>query len=178
MVDTYRIEKVLGHGGFGITYLAEDVTLEKKVALKEYLPVGLAVRENDSSVQPRASDVESDYKWGLEQYLREARTLAKFHHPNIVQVLRFFESNGTAYIVMNFVQGQSLHDRMQKRKKISEKELLELLFPLLDGLEKVHEVGFLHRDIKPSNIFVTEENVPVCSTSAPPVLRSRTRAEA
>ena len=161
MLDDYRIEDVLGHGGFGITYLAEDVKLEKKVAIKEYLPVGLAIRDSADTVQPQSSEAESDYRFGLEQFLREAKTLAKFHHPNIVQVLRFFEANGTAYIVMNFVEGESLHDRMRKRKKIDEKELLSLILPLLDGLEKVHETGFLHRDIKPGNIFVAKEGAPM-----------------
>lgn len=161
MLDVYRVESVLGHGGFGITYLAEDVKLEKKVAIKEYLPVGLAIRDSDDTVQPQSSEAEPDYRWGLSQFLREAKTLAKFHHPNIVQVLRFFEGNGTAYIVMNFVEGESLHDRMRKRKKIDEKELMSLIFPLLDGLEKVHETGFLHRDIKPGNIFVAKDGAPM-----------------
>ncbi len=161
MLDDYRIEDVLGHGGFGITYLAEDVKLEKKVAIKEYLPVGLAIRDSEASVHPQSSDAESDYKWGLQQFLREAKTLAKFHHPNIVQVMRFFEANGTAYIVMNFIEGESLHNRMHKRKKIDEKELLSLIFPLLDGLEKVHDTGFLHRDIKPGNIFVSKDGAPM-----------------
>ena len=161
MLDDYRIEDVLGHGGFGITYLGEDVKLEKKVAIKEYLPVGLAIRDSEATVQPQSSEAESDYRWGLQQFLREAKTLAKFHHPNIVQVMRFFEANGTAYIVMNFIQGESLHDRMRKRKKIDEKELMSLIFPLLDGLEKVHETGFLHRDIKPGNIFVSKDGTPM-----------------
>lgn len=161
MLDDYRVEGVLGHGGFGITYLAEDVNLEKKVAIKEYLPVGLAIRDSQDTVQPQSSEAEPDYRWGLKQFLREAKTLAKFHHPNIVQVLRFFEANGTAYIVMNFVEGESLHDRMRKRKKIDEKELMSLIFPLLDGLEKVHETGFLHRDIKPGNIFVAKDGQPM-----------------
>ncbi|MHA1537723.1 MAG: serine/threonine protein kinase [Alphaproteobacteria bacterium] len=161
MLDVYRVEEVLGHGGFGITYLAEDIDLEKKVAIKEYLPVGLAIRDSSFSVHPQSSEAEKDYRWGLQQFLREAKTLAKFHHANIVQVLRFFKANGTAYIVMNFVEGESLHERMRKRKKIDEKELLSLIFPLLDGLEKVHETGFLHRDIKPGNIFVAKDGTPM-----------------
>ena len=160
-LDVYKIEKILGQGGFGITYLAEDVNLEKKVAIKEYLPVGLAVREGGATVQPESTEAEADFRWGLDQFLGEAKTLAKFQHPNIVQVLRFFEANGTAYIVMNFVQGQSLHDRMQKRKKINEEELKKFLFPILDGLESVHKAGFLHRDIKPGNIFIADDGEPM-----------------
>jgi serine/threonine protein kinase len=160
-LDVYKIEKILGQGGFGITYLAEDVNLEKKVAIKEYLPVGLAVREGGATVQPESTEAEADFRWGLDQFLGEAKTLAKFQHPNIVQVLRFFEAHGTAYIVMNFVQGQSLHDRMQKRKKINEEELKKFLFPILDGLESVHDAGFLHRDIKPGNIFIADDGEPM-----------------
>lgn len=160
-LDVYKIEKILGQGGFGITYLAEDVNLEKKVAIKEYLPVGLAVREGGATVQPESTEAEADFRWGLDQFLGEAKTLAKFQHPNIVQVLRFFEAHGTAYIVMNFVQGQSLHDRMQKRKKINEEELKRFLFPILDGLESVHQAGFLHRDIKPGNIFIADDGEPM-----------------
>jgi serine/threonine protein kinase len=160
-LDVYKIEKILGQGGFGITYLAEDVNLEKKVAIKEYLPVGLAVREGGATVQPESTEAEPDFRWGLDQFLGEAKTLAKFQHPNIVQVLRFFETHGTAYIVMNFVQGQSLHDRMQKRKKINEEELKKFLFPILDGLESVHDAGFLHRDIKPGNIFIADDGEPM-----------------
>jgi serine/threonine protein kinase len=160
-LDVYKIEKILGQGGFGITYLAEDVNLEKKVAIKEYLPVGLAIREGGSAVQPESTEAEADFRWGLDQFLGEAKTLAKFQHPNIVQVLRFFEAHGTAYIVMNFVQGQSLHDRMQRRKKINEEELKKFLFPILDGLESVHEAGFLHRDIKPGNIFIADDGEPM-----------------
>jgi len=160
-LDVYKIEKILGQGGFGITYLAEDVNLEKKVAIKEYLPIGLAMRDGRSQVEPQSTEAEADFRWGLEQFLGEAKTLAKFQHPNIVQVLRFFEANGTAYIVMNFVQGESLHDRMQRKKKIDEAELKRFLFPLLDGLESIHNSGFLHRDIKPGNIFIAEDGEPM-----------------
>jgi len=160
-LDVYRIEKILGQGGFGITYLAEDVNLEKKVAIKEYLPVGLAIREDGAQVQPESTEAEADFRWGLDQFVGEAKTLAKFQHPNIVQVLRFFEAQGTAYIVMNFVQGQSLHDRMQRRRKINEEELKKFLFPILDGLESVHDAGFLHRDIKPGNIFIADDGEPM-----------------
>jgi len=160
-LDVYKIEKILGQGGFGITYLAEDVNLEKKVAIKEYLPVGLAVREGGATVQPESTEAEADFRWGLDQFLGEAKTLAKFQHPNIVQVHRFFEAHGTAYIVMNFVQGQSLHDRMQRRNKINEEELKKFLFPILDGLESVHQAGFLHRDIKPGNIFIADDGEPM-----------------
>jgi len=160
-LDVYKIEKILGQGGFGITYLAEDVNLEKKVAIKEYLPVGLAVREGGATVRPESTEAEADFRWGLDQFLGEAKTLAKFQHPNIVQVLRFFEAHGTAYIVMNFVHGQSLHDRMQRRKKINEEELKKFLFPILDGLESVHQAGFLHRDIKPGNIFIADDGEPM-----------------
>ena len=106
----YRIAKVLGQGGFGITYLAHDFNLDHEVAIKEYLPMELAVRERDSSVQP-ASDTHGErFKWGLDRFMAEAQTLARFKHPNIVRVLAVFEANGTGYMVMEYEHGDTLHE--------------------------------------------------------------------
>ena len=156
----YEIVSILGQGGFGITYLAND-PMDLLVAIKEFLPMELAVRESDSSLHP-VSDGHSDtYGWGLDRFLSEAQTLARFRHPNIVRVLSVFEANNTAYMVMEYEQGKSLEDALKFRRIEGEEQLLGLLFPLLDGLELVHAAGFIHRDIKPDNIYMREDGVPV-----------------
>lgn len=157
----YRIEKVLGQGSFGITYLAHDQNLDRMAAIKEYLPIELAVREGDSTVHPRTSEYGNQYNWGLDRFLNEARTLAKFEHPNIVRVLNVFEANHTAYMVMSYEEGESLQEMLSRRKIMEEDELLDILMPILGGLEKIHAMGFIHRDIKPANIFIRKNGSPV-----------------
>jgi HAMP domain-containing protein len=150
----YRIDGVLGEGGFGITYLATDVHLDAAVAIKEYLPQDIVFRSGDGKVSPTASEHLPRYRQGLESFLVEARTLASFRHRSIVRVARFFEANGTAYMVLEVEKGEPLKAWWPPHKHIGEKALVELLLPLLDGLAAVHEAGFLHRDIKPDNIQV------------------------
>ena len=157
----YRIEKILGQGGFGITYLAHDFNLDRQVAIKEYLPIELAVRERDFSVHPVTEDHGEKFRWGLDRFITEARTLAKFKHPNIVHVLNVFEENNTAYMVMEYEHGESLQDILTRRKTLEEAELTNILIPILGGLQKVHDAGFIHRDIKPANIFIREDGSPV-----------------
>lgn len=157
----YTLESVLGAGGFGITYLAHDDNLQKKVAIKEYLPTELAVRALDGSIVPINTGTEHNYKWGLDRFLQEARLLAKFSHPNIVQVQRYFEANGTAYMVMHYESGRSMSQILKSVRTLEESILLQIVLPLLDGLAAVHAAGFLHRDIKPSNIFIRDSGVPV-----------------
>ena len=161
MLMEYRLVSVLGAGGFGITYLARDTNLEKDVAIKEYLPGSVAVRAPDQSVRPTSDAQRDDYKWGLERFIQESRTLAKFGHSNIVRVNRFFESNGTGYMVMDYEDGEALKSYLARNPFPAEPKLKQLLSPLLDGLEKVHAAGFLHRDIKPDNIFVRKDGGPV-----------------
>ncbi|TXL74435.1 hypothetical protein FHP25_16855 [Vineibacter terrae] len=157
----YRIERVLGHGGFGITYLAVDSTLRKKVALKEYLPAQFAVRVEGATVMPRTRRLADDYRWGLERFLDEARTLARFRHVNIVPVLRFFEANGTAYIVMEYEEGRPLAALLAGPGRLPPVRVRALLDGLMDGLAQIHAAGFLHRDIKPSNVIVRADGTPV-----------------
>lgn len=150
----YRIDGVLGQGGFGITYLATDVNLHSRVAIKEYLPEEIAFRSSDASVSPNASRHRDRYQRGLESFLREARTLASFRHPAIVRVARFFEAHRTAYMVLEYEKGAPLRTWWPQHAEIGEKGLVELLMPLFDGLAVVHAAGVLHRDIKPDNIQV------------------------
>jgi serine/threonine protein kinase len=155
MLFEFRIESVLGAGGFGITYLAKDV------AIKEYLPGDLALRALDGSVVPVNTDTAFNYKSGLDQFLAEARTLARFTHPNIVRVSRYFEANGTAYMVMSYEEGTSLNRFLRKTPRPDEAYLKTMVEPLLEGLQEMHGAGFLHRDIKPSNIFLRADGTPV-----------------
>ncbi len=158
----YRIESVLGKpGGFGITYLATDTHLRQLVAIKEYLPNEFAMRDGVSTVLVKSSSDESSFQWGLKCFLEEAQLLAKFNHKNIIRVLRFFEANGTAYMVMEYQKGINLADYLKEKQILTEEELLKIVKPLLQGLKEVHKAGFLHRDIKPHNIFIREDNTPV-----------------
>jgi serine/threonine protein kinase len=160
-LNEYRVESVLGAGGFGLTYLATDSNLNLKVALKEYLPGDFATRGGDSTVQPKAGEAAESFQWGLQRFMDEARTLASFRHPNIVRVMRFFEANRTGYMVMEFVEGKSLPDWIGARRPLQQQAFIALVTPLLDGLEVIHKSGYLHRDIKPANIFMREDGSPV-----------------
>ncbi|MBK6691991.1 MAG: protein kinase [Myxococcales bacterium] len=161
MLSEYRIEGTLGVGAFGVTYLATDTNLNLKVAIKEYLPAGTAVRSADAGVNPRSEMASEPFYWGLGRFLDESRALATFRHPNIVRVMRFFEANQTAYMVMEFVEGADLYSWAKGRRPFDEALVRRVILPLLDGLEVVHEASYLHRDIKPSNIFVRKDGSPV-----------------
>ena len=164
MLHEYRVERVLGIGGFGVSYLAHDTNLNAKVAIKEYLPNDLAMRnEETAAVWAKSSRDEEEYRIGLDRFLLESRTLATFRHPNIVRVNRFFEDNNTAYMVMDYEFGESLNSWLKKRLERGENppdeaHLVQMFVPLMQGLDKVHEAGFLHRDIKPANIYVRDSD--------------------
>ena len=158
--DQFRIGRVLGAGGFGITYLGYDEVLEMAVAVKEYFPQHLAVdRTQEAQVQVRAARQQDDFTFGLERFLREARMLAKFDdHPNIVRVRSFFEAKGTGYLVMNFYEGKTMGEYVRKRHgSLNEPEALYIMHHVLDGLAAVHEEGVLHRDIDPSNVYLANK---------------------
>jgi len=161
-LEEYQLERVLGAGGFGITYLAHEKTLKRKVAIKEFLPRDIAVRgDSGVTVHPVSSAELDDYEYGLERFRDEARTLVSFRHPNIVSVHRLMEANNTAYLVMEYEEGDSLDDILKRDGTLVEAEVREILFPLLDGLDRVHKAGFLHRDIKPANIYIRHDGSPV-----------------
>jgi serine/threonine protein kinase len=163
-INEYQIEKPLGGGGFGITYLARDSNLQLPVAIKEYFPSDLVTRGADQMVKVRGGSTnehQEQYDWGLERFLDEARALATFRHPNIVRVLRYFRENGTAYIVMEYESGLSLKRWVPQNAPLSQRSLLSIIYPVMDGLEAVHKTGFLHRDIKPDNIYVRADGTPV-----------------
>ena len=156
--EEYRLDTVLGAGGFGITYRAYDANLDKFVAIKEYLPVEFATRTEASTVVPHSNADAQDYHWGLTRFLDEARTLARFDHPHLNRVYRFFESNGTAYMVLEYVHGETLADRLSWEAYMEEAALQRLLDEVLSGLAVMHEAGYVHRDIKPGNLMLREED--------------------
>ena len=157
----YEIQTVLGSGGFGVTYKAHDHNLDKAVAIKEYLPPEFAVRDGRTTVKPKSSASKDDYAWGLDRFLDEARALARFDHPHINKVYRFFKENGTAYLVLEYVEGDLLSDLLRDKGRFSEAGIRRMLDELLDGLDAVHKAGYIHRDIKPANIMFRRDGSAV-----------------
>jgi hypothetical protein len=158
--NRYQIDRVLGHGGFGITYLARDLALNVHVAVKEYLPRQLATRaEGASQVSIYTGEAREHYLYGLKKFLEEARSVAQFaDHPNIVSTRDFFEANGTAYMVMRYVQGVDFKEYLgQQGGRISFELALKIMMPVMDALRAVHSAGLLHRDVSPDNIYLTRD---------------------
>jgi len=157
----YELLSVLGHGGFGITYYARDTTLGREVAVKEYLPTTLALRENGTTVVPRSTQFAEDFVWGRERFLEEARILATLEGaPAVVRVYDFLEANGTAYMIMGLARGDTLEQRLKRDGRLPAAITQRMLDKLLDGLEAVHKTGFLHRDVKPANVILDGNNNP------------------
>lgn len=146
---------MLGTGGFGITYGAYDNRLERRVAIKEYFPSGLAYRDNNGTTLHLSAQSDGEaYEYGLKRFLEEGRVLAKFREPSIVRVTQFLEANGTAYLVMDYEDGEALSTHLERVVTLDETEIQDIVVPILEGLSIVHSKQFLHRDIKPSNIFL------------------------
>ena len=159
---SYRIERVVGSGGFGITYEAEDVNLGTAVAIKEYYPFDFGDRDATMSVKPKSDRHRQTFDWGRSNFLQEARTLARFEHPSVVRVTRVFEANSTAYMVMRFEQGHSFEAWLSSLGRLpTQEELDSIVAPLLDALQMMHAENFLHRDIAPDNIIVRTDGSPV-----------------
>jgi formylglycine-generating enzyme required for sulfatase activity/serine/threonine protein kinase len=176
----YVIGEKLGQGGFGITYRGFDSRLHMKVAIKEYYPSDFVGRSVDQkTVVLNAREDEELFGYGLRTFLKEARTLAQLKHPHLVRVLNYFEMNGTAYLVMDYLEGEDLvtHLKRQPDGRLSWRQAIELVLPVLDGLRKVHEAGFMHRDIKPGNLYRTDEGLVLLDFgSARQVTGSHTRS--
>ena len=161
-LDGYRIDGILGTGGFGITYRACELAIDRPLAIKEYLPAGIAMRDQSSSeVHASGSSDQDDFEWGLDRFRKEAQTLVSFRHANIVAVFRFFEANSTAYLVMEYARGEDLGTILLRQKTLNEAEIHALIDPLLNGLSRVHQAGVLHRDIKPNNIYIRDDGSPL-----------------
>jgi len=162
LAGEYKIERVLGAGGFGVTYLATEPALSRSVSIKEYFPSDFATRGEGLEAVPRSKGSVDDYNWGLERFVEEAQTLARFDHTNIVRVYRIFRANNTAYMVLQFEEGQNLKSWLKGLGRAPrQKELDGIVAPLLDALEVVHKSDVLHRDIAPDNIIIRKSGDPV-----------------
>jgi formylglycine-generating enzyme required for sulfatase activity len=162
LLGEFSIVRVIGTGGFGITYEADDVALEAVVAIKEYYPAEIGSRDAGLTVRPSSRHQSDLFEWGRSRFLEEARMLARFKHPGIVRVTRVFEANSTAYMVMEFERGQSLEAWLQSLgRPPTQEELDRIADRVLDALATLHAESLLHRDIAPDNIVIREDGDPV-----------------
>ena len=159
--DRYIVGRVLGQGGFGITYLAWDNQLEAKVAIKEFMPGELATRVEGTTVSILSADRSEDFTYGSERFQEEARTLAKFiGNPNIAAVTSYFDENDTSYFVMDYIEGISFKTYIANHGgKVSVEDTLNVMIPVLRALTAVHQEGFIHRDVTPDNIYITKDGM-------------------
>lgn len=163
LCDRYYIGLALGEGGFGITYIGRDLKLDMKVAIKEYFPSGFVNRSNTASPTVSCSvqgDRKEYFEQGRDRFLREARTLARFSGTDgIVDVRDFFEENNTAYIVMEYLDGETLKEKLVKNGVMTADTVITTLMPVFKALKKVHEKDLIHRDISPDNIMIVEDKI-------------------
>ena len=160
-VGEYRLQGVVGEGGFGIVYKARDLSLDRVVAVKEFMPATLAGRMSSNQIHVR-SQHKGAFDAGLRSFINEARLLAKFSHPALVHVYRFFEENGTAYMVMRYYEGQTFRAYLAEQPgAMNERWLATILSPVLDVLEMLHAADCFHRDIAPDNVFLQSSGMPV-----------------
>jgi len=165
LLREWRLEEVLGTGGFGIVYRGRGVYFGEDVAIKEYFPAAISDRREGNTVAPNDSDSEEIYELGRRKFLEEAKVLWNLsrpqRHPNIVSVRALFEIHGTAYMVMDFESGTSLSEMLHAGRTFDENSLLGIIRPIAEGLDCAHRAGVLHRDIKPANILVNATGRPV-----------------
>jgi serine/threonine protein kinase len=166
VIGGYRIVRKVSAGGFGLVYLAVD-NEGQQIAIKEYLPSSLATRGPGELLPQVQSDKLSLYRLGLKSFFEEGRSLAQISHPSVVSVLNFFRENETVYMVMNYLEGDTLQDfiitarELKKQKVFRESTIRSLFDEILRGLRIVHQHKMLHLDIKPANIFITDDNKAV-----------------
>ena len=162
--EKYLVGQVIGQGGFGITYIGRDLTLDMRVAIKEYYPVNYVVRNNAvaNGIDFTQPQNYGQFERGIDRFLTEARTLAKFYQePGIVGVRDFFRENKTAYIVMDYLDGITLKDYLDLHGKIPASVIIPMMYPVMDSLAKIHELHHIHRDISPDNIMVLKNGTLV-----------------
>ena len=159
LAERYLVGKVVGYGGFGVTYIAWDEVLQQRVAIKEYLPSEFATRApGQSQVTVFTGDKAQQFADGMAKFIDEAKRLAKFQNePGIVRIYDSFEANNTAYIVMEFLDGETLATYLKREGKIPVEQAIQMLTPVIQSLEVVHKAGIIHRDIAPDNIFLTKD---------------------
>jgi len=162
-LSEFEIVGLVGEGGFGIVYLAEDHSLKRRVAIKEYMPAALATRGDDASVIVRSERQAETFEIGRRSFVNEARLLARFDHPALLKVFRFWEANGTAYMAMPYYAGKTLRDVMRERKGQAPDQAWfhKVLDPVMDALELMHAEHCFHRDIAPDNIMLLPDDRPV-----------------
>lgn len=158
----FEIIGLVGEGGFGIVYLAQDHSLERKVALKEYMPASLAARTASATVSVRSERHRETFEIGRRSFVNEARLLAQFDHPALVKVYRFWEANGTAYMAMPYYDGRTLRDVLKARGDVPDESWIrKILAPVIDALELIHRENCFHRDVAPDNIMLLRDDRPV-----------------
>ena len=163
LLGDFEIREVIGVGGFGVVYRAWEAALERDVAIKEYMPMGMVGRDAHGQLTLRSRSHQADFDLGLRSFLNEAKLLARFDQPSLVKVHRFWEEGGTAYMAMPFYRGQTLRQRRQElgAVPVTEAWLMAMLEPLLAALAEMHRVEVFHRDIAPDNILWCDDNRPV-----------------
>ncbi|MFI3291258.1 MAG: serine/threonine-protein kinase [Opitutales bacterium] len=155
LAGKYRVDKLLGEGGFGAVYKAYDTALDRYVALKECLPCDFAARSSDNTtVRAKTQASVEDFEWAKTRFVEEARTLAKFKSTNLLSANNVFQANGTVYMDSDFIEGKNLEDILATINVCPEKDVLHIFKGILNGLKEVHILGLMHRDIKPANIII------------------------
>ncbi len=160
-LQNYKIAKQLSGGGFSIVYLAHDEN-GAPVAIKEYLPSQLVLREEGSLVQATTAENLATFRYGMKCFFEEGRALAKINHPNVVRVINFFRDNETVYMVMRYERGKTMQEEITSRKRVVKESFIRRVFAeLLNGLREVHTHKLLHLDIKPANVYIRLDGSPV-----------------